>query len=161
MTDAEDGIHLLRTMEQHLAHVRAGLQKINHDLERRALLHDLSKFGSEEFPGFCEINAGRETEWGSDEHRAQQRREKTTIEAHYRANSHHPEHHAPQSMGFLDLIEMVCDWRAAYLAYGNGGMTWEENVRSQQERYGSQLGPERLWLVGQVADYIGSGPGVE
>lgn len=177
----EDGIQLLRTMAVHLTELRRGIQRITQELDRRALAHDLSKFGGDEFSGFARINkAAREHPYGSEEYRAGLRQEKPTIDLHYRRNSHHPEHHEvggvnpaiprygevqprAAAMGFLDLIEMVCDWRAAYLGYGSQG-TWEENIVRQRERYadGKYFTREQWWLVEQVAAYLapaGAAPG--
>lgn len=168
-----DGIQLLRTMTVHLTELRRGIQSITQELDRRALAHDMSKFAADEFAGFARINAAaREHPYGSEEYRAGLRQEKPTIELHYSRNSHHPEHHAAgvlptdptvniggkvvaEGMGFLDLIEMVCDWRAAYLGYGSQG-TWGENIERQRERYfkAGWFTSEQWWLIEQVAAHL-------
>lgn len=154
----EDGIQLLRTMTVHLTELRRGMQAITQDLDRRALRHDLSKFLAGEFAGFARINAAaRLHPYGSEEYKAGLRQEKETIELHYSRNSHHPEH---GPMSFLDIIEMVCDWRAAYLGYGSQG-TWEENIERQKSRWCERFPGEagcltanEWWLVEKVADYV-------
>ncbi len=52
-----DGIHLLRTVIAHRDYVRLAIQRITQQLETRALEHDLSKLGTDEFA--CLTTAGR------------------------------------------------------------------------------------------------------
>ncbi len=153
---SDDAIQTLRTIIQHRDYVRSAMLSVQHDLERRALVHDISKLSVDEFDGFTRINrAAREHPYGSDEYRAGLRQEKPTIDLHYSRNTHHPECHKPASgtMGFLDIIEMVCDWRAAYLAYGSQG-SWAENMQRQRDRFGEVLSAGQWWLVEQVAGYL-------
>ena len=146
--DPVDAINLLRTMQIHVTAVQRQMQVICHELERRALMHDQSKFTDAEFAGFCRINwAARNVAPGSTDYRDLMRRESDTIDRHYGANSHHPEHHFGQ-MPWLDIVEMVCDWRGAYLAYASAG-TWGETVARQILRY--QFSAEKHWLIHQVA----------
>jgi hypothetical protein len=157
----DDGIQLLRTIAAHRDYVRRGMQLLTHALERRALAHDLSKLSPDEFAGFSRINkAAREHPYGSPEYRAGLKAEKPTIALHYSRNSHHPEFWATDQfqadaagMGFLDLIEMVIDWRSAYLTYGSQG-TWDENMARQIERYREQFSSAQWWLVNQVSAWL-------
>lgn len=160
---------------RHVTLVTEGLLRIRQDLERRAHVHDVSKYSPEEMPGFVRINAtAREHPYGSPEYRAALKAELPTVERHTRNNSHHPEAHdadglpgtpgaaaeqfgRAESMGFLDLIEMVCDWRGAWLAYGSKG-TWAENIAKQKERLRPDwLTEAQWWLVEQVAAYLDGG----
>lgn len=152
---ADDAVQALRTIAAHRDLVRLGLLALSQDLERRSLAHDLSKLSPDEFAGFSRINRiAREHPFGSDEYRASMRLESETIRLHYSRNSHHPEHHpSPKEMGFLDIVEMVCDWRAAYLVYGSQG-TWTENIQRQAERYGPSFTAAQWWLVEQVAEWV-------
>lgn len=168
--DPQDAIQLIRARTQHVNFVQEGLLVIAQALQRRGLVHDRSKFSADEFAGFCRINAvAREHPYGSAEYRAGLKQEKPTIELHYARNSHHPEHHDEaeagskgtwedrtrvEAMGFLDIIEMVCDWRSAYLAYGSQG-TWEENMDRQRERYKDWFSSGQWLLLEQVAAFIG------
>lgn len=163
--DSQDAIQLIRTMKQHIGFVQEGLLAISQSLQRRGLVHDRSKFSADEFAAFTRINSiAREHPYGSEEYRAGLRQEKSTIDLHYERNSHHPEHHdlaashvdgmfRAEMMGFLDIIEMVCDWRSAYLAYGSQG-TWEDNVERQRQRYKEWFSPGQWWLIDQVAAYV-------
>lgn len=157
----EDGIQLLRTIAAHRDYVRRGMLLLTQEIEMRALVHDISKLSADEFAGFSRINrAAREHPYGSDEYRAGLKAEKPTIALHYSRNTHHPEHWTPDAfqgdaslMGFLDLIEMVIDWRSAYLTYGSQG-TWEENMGRQFDRYGLQFSSAQWWLINQVSAWL-------
>lgn len=167
---------LLATMERHRIAVRRALQRVIHELDRRALVHDESKYTADELPGFVRINrVAREHPYGSEEYRASLKGEMCTA-IHQKHNSHHPESHiggyeelsesarsnpmtvaqdacenvGPWRMGWLDIVEMVCDWWAATQTYGT--TPWEDVLRRQKERWnwtGSQW-----WLIRQVADWL-------
>lgn len=142
------------TMIRHITEVRRAILRVRHDLESRAEAHDLSKWSPEEFPGFTRINAtARQHPYGSEEYKASIRAEKPTVKRHQEGNSHHPEAHEPflYEMGWLDLIEMVCDWWAASQTYGT--TPWPEVLQRQRERW--KWSPEQWWLIEQVAGFLG------
>lgn len=168
MTD--DRIKVLNTMVHHRLHVQEALQVLIHSLERRALIHDASKFQEDEFEGFARINGvARQFPYGSDEYRASLKAEKDTIQRHYHRNSHHPEYwDAPDHnvgttmMGLLDLIEMVCDWWAAWKVYDgqrevSKRSSWQENIAKQRDRFleSGTLTKEQWFVVEQVAYLLG------
>jgi|GEM_PF-3278569 len=168
--DPVDGVQLLRSYLLHCRYVQRGINRVANALHERADCHDDSKLLSDEFAGFSRINkAAREHPYGSPEYRAGLKQEKPTINLHYSRNSHHPEFHGTeiegrvclgvevvaQSMTWLDLIEMVCDWRGAYLAYGSQG-TWDENMQRQKERYRVEqwFTREQWWLIDEVSAFV-------
>lgn len=160
-----DKVNLMRTMVLHVAYVRQGLERITSELTQREAAHDASKFMPDEFNGFARINRiAREHAYGSEEYRASMATESVALELHYSRNRHHPEYHAEraggkmpkaEAMTFLDLIEMVCDWRSAYLTYGSKG-TWVENVAYQKTRFlpGVWFTAGQWWLIEEVAIWI-------
>lgn len=166
-----DGVQLLRSYLLHCRYVRRGLRNVERELNERAERHDDSKLFADEFSGFSRINkAARENPYLSKEYKAGLAQEQPTIDLHYSRNSHHPEHHGHQleshacqglsvagNMGWLDLIEMVCDWRGAYLGYGSKG-TWEENMVRQRERYKDWFDQQQWWLIDQVAAFLEANP---
>lgn len=159
----EDAIQALRTIIAHRDHVRVRMLPVLQELERRALNHDLSKLNKDEFDGFVRINrAAREKPYGSESYISGMRQEKPTIELHYSRNSHHPEHFQGDSatdMDFLDIIEMVCDWRAAWHTYGSQG-SWRDNLNKQRDRYNETFSTGQWWLIIEVADWIAYQEGV-
>jgi hypothetical protein len=165
---SEEKVQLLNTMCHHRIEVQTALQVLIHALEKRSLIHDASKFGADEFEGFSRINrAAREFPYGSDEYRAALRAEKPTIALHYSRNSHHPEYFtnpvdgecfANSGMGLLDLIEMVCDWHAAWRVYEgqrtpDKRCTWKENLDKQRERF-SNLTEAQWYVIDEVAHLL-------
>ncbi len=143
---------LLATMHRHLVYLREGIMRICHALEHRAVVHDASKYGPLEFPGFARINAtARQHAYGSPEYTASLQAEKPTIQHHTASNSHHPEYHdAPADMGWLDIVEMVCDWWSASKTYST--TDWDEVMELQKQRF--DWTPEQWWLICQVAEFM-------
>lgn len=163
----EEKVQVLNTMVHHRAEVQSALQVIVHKLERRAVRHDLSKFQEDEFEGFARINQiAREHPYGSAEYRAALKAEKPTIELHYSRNSHHPEYfkhpdfggYAAEGMRLLDLIEMVCDWYAAWKVYDGQRpleqrCSWKDNVAKQRERF-SNLSDAQWFVIDDIATIL-------
>ena len=147
----DDAFGLLRSFTRHVGFVKLALTAVAHDLERRALRHDLSKMMDDEFSGFARINAAaRINKFGSPEYSESMQRERPTIDLHFSRNSHHAEHQ-PQS--FMDVIEMVCDWWGAKQGYDDP-RPWEATVELNIATKGKYLTPEQLWLAREVAAFI-------
>jgi len=157
----EDAFGLIRSIFRHISFVKLALRKIGQDLEDRAAIHDLSKLSDEEFAGFARINKhARVHKFGSPEYEEGMRQEREIIDLHFSRNRHHPEFfrddpEAPsvESMTFLDVIEMVCDWWGAGKGY-DSTMPWFESVRRNLDSKGKYLSPEARWLVWQVAYFL-------
>ena len=101
---------------EHIAKVQARLQTICNALTVRAAHHDESKLHTPEKSGFDILSAQLSTlVYGSDEYRAALEAGRPTIAHHYAANTHHPEHwpNGIAGMTLLDVVEMLCDWKAA------------------------------------------------
>lgn len=151
----EDVALALATIARHRDMVRLNIQALTHEMERRAIEHDLSKLSPDEVRGFIRINrTAREHPYGSPEYIASMEAEKGEggcIALHYARNSHHPEHHERDAdMGFLDVIEMVLDWKAAADSYG------QQTLRKGLERHRETrlFTDHQWWLIEQVADWI-------
>jgi hypothetical protein len=103
---------------QHIQTVQRFMGHAIRNLLDRQRVHDQSKLVSPEKEAFDELTpklAG--LTYGSDEYRACLRSMKPAISHHHAANSHHPEHFADgiKGMSLLDLVELICDWKAATL----------------------------------------------
>ena len=102
------------------------LQKFADSLIARGLSHDFSKTLPPELELFAELHERfMECKYGSDEYKECCDRVRPAIDHHYAVNSHHPEHYKNglAGMNLLDLIEMVCDWKAAGERHGNFDLT--------------------------------------
>lgn len=112
MTDYDSAVDTLT----HIRRVQFFLNEMARDLMRRGEVHDDSKLGPEEKPTFDEMTPLLKTlTYGSDEYKASLEKLGGALKHHYAANSHHPEHFADgvAGMTLLDVVEMLCDWRAA------------------------------------------------
>jgi hypothetical protein len=86
------------------------------DLGHRASIHDQSKLESPEkevYDKFTPLLAG--LEYGSHEYKNTLKKMQVGIDHHYANNPHHPEYYVDgiNGMNLLDLVEMLCDWKAA------------------------------------------------
>lgn len=101
---------------KHIRRVQELLGKMATDLLRRGEFHDESKLGPEEKPLFDEMTPLLKTlTYGSDEYKASLEKLGAALRHHYAVNSHHPEHfeNGVAGMTLLDVVEMLCDWKAA------------------------------------------------
>lgn len=121
------------------------LLKLADELNVRAAVHDTSKFASDEFDGFVQINrVARTCEYGSQEYN-ESLSEVDAVPLHYSRNPHHPEHYADgiDGMSLSDIIEMVVDWKAAAEGYGQTSLA--RSLEVQTERFGLQ--EKHLYLI--------------
>ena len=158
--DEMNQIETLNTFVHHRLCVQTSLQKIVHELERRQLIHDESKFRADEFEGFSRINAiARQYKYGSQQYRDALKKEKPTIKLHFSRNPHHPEYHAsPDEMGLFDLIEMVCDWYAAYQVYESAKpldqrVSWRESMQVNRDRF-TEFTDGQWFVINHISDYL-------
>lgn len=123
---------------EHIRAVRLMMQAAMMRLNTRALAHDESKLESPEKEMFDEYTPKlRALTYGSPEY-------KTTLAAmqqsalahHYAHNSHHPEHYADgvNGMSILDVLEMLCDWKAATMRHADGDIA--KSLEINRERFG-------------------------
>lgn len=101
---------------RHIRRVQQLLGIMARDLMVRGEVHDDSKLGPEEKPLFDEMTPLLKTlTYGSDDYKASLEKLGLALKHHYAANSHHPEHfeNGVAGMNLLDVVEMLCDWKAA------------------------------------------------
>jgi hypothetical protein len=101
------------------------------ELDCRAREHDLSKLENPEADTFGEFTPElAKVEYDSPEYRALLEKVRPAIEHHYSKNRHHPEHwpNGVNDMTLIDLVEMLCDWKAATERNKNG------NIRTSIEK---------------------------
>lgn len=101
------------------------MTRLAHELIERACDHDASKLvppEKEYFDEFTPKLAG--STFGSEEYKGFLRAMQPVLSHHYMLNRHHPEFHADgvAGMNLVDLIEMICDWKAASERHANGNI---------------------------------------
>lgn len=112
------------------------------DLLNRSAVHDQSKLVSPEVEIFDEFTPKlKDSTYGSDEYTSFIAAMKPALDHHYAANSHHPEHYADgiKGMSLLDLIEMLCDWKAATLRHADGDIRRSIDINQNRFGYSDEL----------------------
>lgn len=121
----------------HIQQVQRLLGIVIRDFVRRAEAHDQSKLVSPEVETFDEFTPKLGTStYGSDEYKGFLAAMAPALAHHYAANSHHPEHYPNgiAGMNLLDVLEMICDWKAATLRHTNGDI--RKSIEINQARFG-------------------------
>jgi hypothetical protein len=122
----------------HIDRVRYLMHVCMVNVDGRAKRHDRSKLVPPEKDIFDAVTPKlKALTYGSDEYKASLSEMGEALNHHYSYNSHHPEHYALTDSGvpnpdelkqgaaisrmsLLDLIEMLCDWKAATERHADG-----------------------------------------
>ncbi len=128
---------VIRSTAAHIRRVGDLLVEQSHALMKRAVHHDSSKWSVAEYPYFEEATPRlADLVYGSEEYRQQMIAIKPAIKHHQATNSHHPEHYPNgiSDMDLLDLVEMLCDWKAAGERQVDGDIL--RSLEINKERFG-------------------------
>lgn len=121
---------------EHIGKVQARVHECTNNLIVRADRHDASKLVEPEKSGYDRLVVDlKDVVYGTDEYRAALVAAKPVIDHHYQVNTHHPEHYENgiAGMSLLDLIEMVCDWKAASERTKQGSIT--QSLAHNRQRF--------------------------
>lgn len=127
---------------QHIAAVQSLLDSVVQKLNDRGRFHDASKLVEPEKASFDQYTPLlRDLTYGSDEYKAALDGLGDALRHHYKANSHHPEHHSAgiYGMSLLDLIEMLADWKAATQRHADGDMCKSLEINNERFAISPQL----------------------
>jgi len=134
-TELEKATCLAET-QKHIRRVGHFLSNFITELVSRTKCHDDSKLEEPELSSFAK-NTSRlaKVEYNSPEYKQMLADLKPTIEHHYSRNRHHPEHWKDgiEDMNLVDVLEMLCDWRAAGERNLNGNI--KKSIEANSERY--------------------------
>ena len=122
---------------KHIGEVRRNIDVVIHKLLDRATNHDKSKLESPEVEIFGENTEQlSQVAYGTPEYDECKARVQVAIDHHYANNSHHPEFHKDgiNGMNLLDIIEMLCDWKAATKRNKNGNI--RKSIEVNAARFG-------------------------
>lgn len=139
---------------EHIAKVQEFLEEVIGSLHYRAAMHDQSKLVSPEVETFDEFTPKlRDTTYGSDEYKSYTAAMGEALKHHYAANSHHPEHYASgiAGMSLLDLIEMLCDWKAATMRHNDGDIRRSVGINRDRFQISEQLEHVLLNTIDEMA----------
>jgi len=144
---------------RHQDKVGETMSRLGGQVSCRGACHDHSKLHEEEYQGFVDLLAAdSDMDVRSKEYQDIVTSAKTAcIQTHYKNNRHHPEHHENiEDMTLLDLIEMVCDWKAASPSKRHKG-SFEENLAFLKERKG--LTERQCYVIDLIVTWIDHGGG--
>ena len=119
--------------KEHIWRVQGFVGVFQSELEKRSQVHDASKFQEPEKSMYDEYKpkirqAEIEFGYGSKEYEDVLKKMGEALKVHFSKNSHHPEHYSNgiSGMSLIDLVEMLCDWKAASEQY-NTALNLEAN----------------------------------
>jgi hypothetical protein len=138
---------------RHIERVRNLLNKCVSDLLHRGERHDQSKLEAPEVALFTEYTPKLAAcTYGSPEYNEFRKALGPALDHHYANNSHHPEHYKNgiDDMDLLDLLEMICDWKAASERHNDG------NIRKSIEINGKrfEMSPQLIKIFENTADLL-------
>lgn len=120
---AEDAVNYETT--KHIRKVQANLFLLIKLLLDRAQHHDDSKLEQPEVGYFTEhTHKLASLSFGSEEYKANLKAIEPALKHHYANNRHHPNHfkNGIDDMNLIDLVEMLCDWRASAERQNDGNV---------------------------------------
>lgn len=126
----------------HIEKVRSLLSEVIQELELRAKNHDQTKLGSMEKPYFDRLTPLlRDVKYGSGEYQKVLLQMQPALNHHYANNSHHPEFYftGVSGMNLVDLVEMLCDWKASSLRHNTGDIMRSIDVNTVRFKLEPQL----------------------
>lgn len=139
---------------EHIHTVQGLIGQVVDDLRRRAYDHDQSKLVEPEVAVFDEYTPKlKDSTYGSDEYKGFLEGMGAGLRHHYAANDHHPEHFPDgiQGMDLMQVLEMLCDWKAATLRHADGDL--RRSIEQNADRFG--YGDEIRRLLLHTADRLG------
>ena len=122
---------------RHIEAVRNFIDSVITELIHRAQVHDQSKLEPPEEAIFEEFTPKlRGVAYNSEEYHAMMKEMKIAIDHHVAVNKHHPEHFKDgiNDMTLIDLMEMLCDWKASSLRTNDGNLN--KSVEINAKRFG-------------------------
>lgn len=126
----------------HIQSVREKLYLVITELLGRALNHDKSKTESPEREGY-DFYAPmlRVNEYGSDRYWEILKEMQPILDHHYKNNRHHPEYFEDKidGMNLIDLLEMLCDWKAAGERQPNSSILKSIDINAERFNMSPQL----------------------
>ena len=147
-------MNVRRETQKHIDHVRVFINKVIQSLSSRAHSHDRTKLESPEAEIF-EIYTPKlsNTTYGSVEYKQYLKEMEAALTHHYRYNRHHPENHEDgiDGMTLVDLVEMLCDWKAATLRHNDGDIL--RSVEQNKERF--DISPQLVKILQNTVKEFG------
>lgn len=132
---------------KHIAKVGEYLLGVIQRISFRIIGHDETKLSEEEKPIFDKFTSKlAKCTYGSEKYKKFLSEMTPALNHHYEYNRHHPEYwfkkfHSSYTgmiglndMTLIDIIEMLCDWKAATLRHNDGDIF--KSIEGNQKRFG-------------------------
>lgn len=127
---------------KHIENVRKFTKVVTDKLTARAIEHDRLKCEDPELEIFTEYTPKlAESTYGSDEYNSFLKEMNVALQHHYANYRHHPEHFEKgvNDMNLIDIVEMLCDWKAATLRHNDGNLLKSIEINAKRFGIGEQL----------------------
>ena len=138
MTIAECQVETMK----HIAKVQSFIRIITDKLTKRGVMHDACKLEPPEVEIFAEYTPKlASTEYGTEEYKSYLSEMNVALQHHYANCRHHPEHFEKgiDDMNLVDIVEMLCDWKAASLRQHDGNLLKSIEINAKRFGYDDQL----------------------
>jgi hypothetical protein len=122
---------------KHIENVRKFTKVVTDKLTARAIEHDRLKCESPELEIFTEYTPKlAKSTYGSEEYNSFLKEMNVALQHHYANYRHHPEHfeRGINDMTLIDIVEMLCDWKAATLRHNDGNLL--KSIEINAKRFG-------------------------
>lgn len=140
---------------RHIERVRNLINRCIAVLMKRGEAHDQSKLEPPEVELFTEYTPKLAScTYGSPEYNEFRVALAPALEHHYANNRHHPEHHKNgiDDMNLVDLLEMICDWKAASERHNDGNL--RKSIEVNADRFG--MSPQLVRIFENTVDILGA-----
>jgi hypothetical protein len=121
---------------EHIRTVNKIMSKMVMEILSRMQNHDATKLRSPEKEIFDVYTPKlKGSTYGSYEYKLFLKEMKVALDNHYALNTHHPESYTNgvNGMSLIDLIEMLCDWKAATERHADGSI--EKSIMINKDRF--------------------------
>lgn len=128
--------------QKHIELVRKFIRLFTDKLTTRGVDHDKLKLKSPEVEIFTEFTPKlADTTYGTEEYNSFLQEMKPALDHHYANYRHHPEHFVDgvNDMNLIDLVEMICDWKASTLRHNDGNLLKSIEVNAKRFEMSEQL----------------------
>lgn len=128
--------------QKHIELVRKYLRFMTDRLTTRGVEHDRLKLESPEVEIFAEYTPKlAASTYDSEEYNSFLKEMNVALQHHYAHYRHHPEHfdRGINDMTLIDIVEMLCDWKAASLRQHDGNLLKSIEQNARRFGYDDQL----------------------
>ena len=130
-------------IKKHIDKVSEYMDDIAVQISERGEQHDASKLTSPEIQKWEEyIPKLANKKYGTAEYKKASKEMRDVIDIHHSVNRHHPEYFGKEGlsgMDLVDLLEMLCDWKAASLRTNGGSITKSIDDNQSKLKYDDTL----------------------